>query len=188
MERLATRLQGPILLALSKHSDQRGFFCETYRRDQLAALGVAQEMVQHNHSRSREGVVRGLHYQEGAGIAKLVRCARGAIFDVVVDLRRGSPTFGQWEGFNLDEESMHMLYCPVGFAHGFCVTSAIADVVYLQSGYFDEALERTIAFDDPDIAVRWPLPAERLTVSRRDAMAPTLAEVAESLSFSYSEG
>jgi dTDP-4-dehydrorhamnose 3,5-epimerase len=185
MERLRTSLQGPILLALSKHDDDRGFFCETYRRGELAALGIAEEMVQHNQSRSREGVVRGLHFQDGAGISKLVRCARGSIFDVVVDLRAKSPTFGRWEGFVLDDQHLHMLYCPVGFAHGFCVTSPQADVIYLQSGYFDPARERAIAFDDPDIGIEWPLPPERLIVSRRDAMAPALAQIARELSFDY---
>ena len=188
MERLSTRLDGPILLAPRKHEDDRGFFCETYRREQFQALGIDAEMVQHNHSRSREGVVRGLHYQDGQGVAKLVRCVRGSILDVVVDLRRDSPTFGHWEGFALDEESLRMLFCPVGFAHGFCVTSPSADVIYMQTDYFDPELDRAIAFDDPDIAIEWPLPPERLIVSRRDATAPRLAEIAETLPFRLAAG
>ena len=188
MERLQTRLEGPILLAPRKHQDERGFFCETYRRALFGSLGIDEEMVQHNHSRSREGVVRGLHFQDGAGVAKLVRCVRGSIFDVVVDLRRDSPTFGQWEGFVLDAQSLQMVYCPAGFAHGFCVTSPLADVLYMQSGYYDPELDRAIAFDDPDIAIDWPLPPERLTVSRRDATAPRLAEIAQTLPFRLPAG
>jgi dTDP-4-dehydrorhamnose 3,5-epimerase len=185
MERIQTRLQGPILIAPSVFGDDRGFFCETYRRSTYAELGVAEEMVQDNHSRSREGVVRGMHFQIGAGAAKLVRCARGAIFDVLVDLRRGSPSFGQWEGFRLDEQNMHTLYCPIGFAHGFCVISAQADVIYKQSSYYDQERERGIAFDDPDVAIEWPLAPERLIVSRRDAQAPLLAQIADTLPFRY---
>ena len=112
MERLPTKLDGPILLAPRVLGDERGFFCETYRQSVFAELGIGEPMVQDNHSRSRKGIVRGMHFQVGAGAAKLVRCARGAIFDVVVDLRRGSPTFGQWEGFELTEENMEMAVLP----------------------------------------------------------------------------
>jgi dTDP-4-dehydrorhamnose 3,5-epimerase len=185
MERLETRLDGPILIAPRVIADERGFFCETYRRSVLAELGVPQEMVQDNHSRSREGVLRGMHFQIGAGAAKLVRCGRGAIFDVLVDLRRGSPTFGQWESFRLDDQGMRALYCPVGFAHGFCTLSEVADVLYKQSNYYADESERGIAFDDPDVGIEWPLPPERITVSRRDAEAPQLAAIADSLPFVY---
>ena len=165
--------------------DERGFFCETYRHSVFGELGIEEDMVQDNHSRSREGIVRGMHFQIGAGAAKLVRCGRGAIFDVVVDLRRGSPTFGEWEGFRLDEDNMHVVYCPVGFAHGFCTLSEVADVLYKQSNYYSTDRERGIAFDDPDIAVLWPLPPEALIVSKRDARAPRLAEVAATLPFEF---
>jgi dTDP-4-dehydrorhamnose 3,5-epimerase len=185
MERLETRLEGPILIATRVIGDERGFFCETYRRSVLSELGVPEEMVQDNHSRSREGVLRGMHFQIGAGAAKLVRCGRGAIVDVLVDLRRGSPTFGQWEGFRLDDENMRALYCPVGFAHGFCTLSVVADVLYKQSTYYAEESERAIAFDDPDVGIQWPLPPERIKVSRRDAQAPQLAAIADSLPFVY---
>jgi dTDP-4-dehydrorhamnose 3,5-epimerase len=185
MERLQTRLQGPMLLAPEVFADERGCFCETYRRSEYAELGIGEEMVQDNHSRSQHGVVRGLHFQIGEGAAKLVRCAHGAIFDVVVDLRRGSPTFGQWEGFRLDDENLRILYCPIGFAHGFCVLSEMADVLYKQSNYYSTDRERGIAFDDPDIAVLWPLPPEALIVSKRDARAPRLAEVAATLPFEF---
>ena len=133
MERLPSQLEGPALLQPIVHGDQRGFFLETYRRNVLTELGILDEFVQDNHSRSRRGVVRGMHFQPG--MAKLVRCARGSIYDVLVDLRRGSPTFGHWEGFELTDANHHHLYCPDGFAHGFCVLSEVADVVYKTSAY-----------------------------------------------------
>jgi dTDP-4-dehydrorhamnose 3,5-epimerase len=188
MQRLDTRLEGPMLIAPRVFADTRGFLCETYRYSDYAELGISEEMVQDNHSRSREGVVRGMHFQVGEGAAKLVRCARGAVFDVVVDLRRGSPTYGQWETFHLDEENMHTLYCPVGFAHGFCVLSELADVLYKQSRYYSAETERGIAFDDPDVGIEWPIPPERLIVSTRDAEAPRLAEIADSLPFEFAAG
>jgi dTDP-4-dehydrorhamnose 3,5-epimerase len=185
MQRLETRLDGPILIAPPVIGDERGFFCETYRRSVYGQLGIAEEMVQDNHSRSRRGIVRGMHFQIGAGAAKLVRCGRGEIFDVVVDLRRGSPTFGQWEGARLNEENMHIFYCPIGFAHGFCVLSDIADVLYKQSNYYAQETERGIAYDDPDVAIDWPLPVAQLIASERDSKAPRLAEIADSLPFEF---
>jgi dTDP-4-dehydrorhamnose 3,5-epimerase len=185
MQLLETRLDGPILIAPRKIGDERGFFCETYRRSVYEQLGIGEEMVQDNQSRSGRGIVRGMHFQIGAGAAKLVRCGRGEIFDVVVDLRRGSPTFGQWEGHHLNEENMHTFFCPIGFAHGFCVLSDVADVIYKQSNYYSDETERGIAYDDPDIGIAWPLPAEQLIPSRRDSQAPRLAEVADSLPFEY---
>ena len=139
MERLPTRLHGPILLAPPVHGDARGFFTESYRVDHWTAEGVDAAFVQDNHSRSGRGVVRGMHVTLGPGQAKLVRCARGKIWDVVVDVRTESPTYGEWEGFELDDESMHQLYVPLGFAHGFCVLSEIADVTYKVSSYYDPA-------------------------------------------------
>jgi len=129
--------------------------------------------------------VRGLHFQVGSGVAKLVRCARGRILDVAVDLRRGSPTYAQWEAVELDDEGMRELFIPVGFAHGFCVLSEVADVLYKQTGYYDSAVERGIAWNDPDIGVQWPLPAGELIVSERDAGAPMLHEVADELPFHW---
>ncbi|HEY2602633.1 MAG TPA: dTDP-4-dehydrorhamnose 3,5-epimerase [Thermoleophilaceae bacterium] len=182
MNRAQTRLDGPVLLEPTVHGDARGFFLETYRRSELAELGIDDEFVQDNHSRSRRGVVRGIHFQLPPGQAKLVNCARGEIFDVVVDLRRGSPTFGAWEGHELSDDNHHQLYIPVGFGHGFCVLSEDADVIYKVSGYYDAEIERGIAWDDPDVGIEWPSGME-LTVSERDATAPRLAEVADSLSF-----
>ncbi|MBV9940757.1 MAG: dTDP-4-dehydrorhamnose 3,5-epimerase [Solirubrobacterales bacterium] len=184
MERLFTRLAGPVLLQPIVHGDQRGFFVETYRRSVLADLGIDDEFVQDNHSRSRGGVVRGMHFQPG--MAKLIRCAHGAIYDVVVDLRRGSPTFGEWEGFALDDANHQQLYCPNGFAHGFCVLSEAADVVYMTSAYYDPALEGGFAYNDPAVAIEWPAGVE-LSASERDSRAPTLAEIADGLPFRWNQ-
>jgi dTDP-4-dehydrorhamnose 3,5-epimerase len=185
MRRLETRLPGPILIEPKVLGDERGFFCETYRRSLYADLGIPEEMVQDNHSRSGKGIVRGMHFQIGDGAAKLVRVARGAIVDVMVDLRKGSPTFGQWEAFELTDDNMRMAYCPIGFAHGFCVTSDIADVMYKQSHYYNDATERGIAFNDPEVGIEWPLPLEQLKPSQRDATAPRLSEIADDLPFVY---
>jgi dTDP-4-dehydrorhamnose 3,5-epimerase len=185
MERLPTRLDGPMLIAPRVIGDERGFFCETYRRSAFTELGIPEEMVQDNHSRSRYGIVRGLHFQVGQGAAKLVRCAGGAIYDVVVDVRPDSPTFGEWEGFELTEENMRMAYCPIGFAHGFCVLSEVADVMYKQSNYYADETERGIAYNDPEVGVAWPLPVNDLIPSARDAAAPRLSEIADQLSFRY---
>jgi dTDP-4-dehydrorhamnose 3,5-epimerase len=185
MKRLETRLDGPILIEPRVIGDERGFFCETYRREVFAELGIAEEMVQDNHSRSGRGIVRGMHFQIGQGAAKLVRCGRGAIVDVMVDIRRGSPTFGEWEAFELTEENMRTVYCPVGFAHGFCVVSDIADVMYKQSNYYADATERGIAYNDPDVAINWPLPVQELIPSQRDATAPLLRDITADLPFVY---
>jgi dTDP-4-dehydrorhamnose 3,5-epimerase len=176
---LDSRLDGPLLLEPVVHGDERGFFQETFRQNVFAALGISDQFVQDNHSRSRRGIVRGMHFQPG--MAKLVRCVRGEIFDVVVDLRRSSPTFGEWEGFKLDDVSHHQVYCPDGFAHGFCVVSAVADVVYKTSDYYRPDLEAGFAYDDPAVGIAWP--QIELTPSPRDARAPRLAEIADGLPF-----
>jgi dTDP-4-dehydrorhamnose 3,5-epimerase len=181
MRILSTRLEGPVLIEPIVFSDDRGFFAETYRRE-WPDVPSSAEFIQDNHSRSRRGVVRGMHFHIGHGVAKLVRCSRGRILDVVVDLRRGSPTYGQWEGFELDDELLRILYVPIGFAHGFCVLSEVADVHYKQTAYYDPAVERGIAWDDPEIGIGWPSELE-LTVSQRDAAAPRLRDVAGELPF-----
>ncbi len=187
MRTLPTSLSGPILFEPVVHGDERGFFVETYRRSwqEQAGLPLAEEFVQDNHSRSIRGVLRGMHFHAGGGVAKLVRCARGRIVDVAVDLRKGSPTYAQWQAVELDEQKMRVLYVPVGFAHGFCVLSDVADVMYKQTAYYDDSIERGIAWDDPEIGVRWPLPVAELIVSDRDASAPRLAEIADELPFEY---
>jgi dTDP-4-dehydrorhamnose 3,5-epimerase len=185
MERLQTRLNGPILIAPRVLGDERGFFVETYRRSLFDELGIPEEMVQDNHSRSGHGIVRGMHFQIGQGAAKLVRAGRGAIYDVLVDVRPGSPTFGQWEGFELTDENMRMLYCPIGFAHGFCVLSEVADVMYKQSSYYADETERGIAYNDPEVGIEWPLATAELVPSARDSSAPRLSEIASELPFRY---
>ena len=156
MRRLDTRLEGPILLAPDVFGDDRGFFCETYRRSSFMEHGIREEMVQDNHSRSRRGVVRGMHFSIGRGAAKLVRCGRGAIFDVLVDVRRG-----------------------------FCVLSDTADVLYKQDTYYAPGIDQAFKYDDPDVAIAWPLPADELVPSERDLDAPLLRDVADGLPFEY---
>jgi len=182
MRTVESRLAGVLAIEPAVHGDHRGFFAETFRADAWAAAGIDETFVQDNHSRSVRGTLRGMHFQTAPGQAKLVRCARGAIFDVVVDLRRSSPTFGRWEGFTLDDASMRQLYVPIGFAHGFCVTSEVADVVYKCSSYYDGATESGIAWDDPAIGIVWPIDVEPI-VSERDTNAPRLADVADALPF-----
>jgi dTDP-4-dehydrorhamnose 3,5-epimerase len=177
----ATKLEGPIVIEPAVHGDERGFFCETWRESRMAELGIHHLFVQDNHSRSGRGVLRGMHFQIGEGQAKLVRCARGSILDVTVDLRRGSPSYGRWEAFELDDREMRQVYVPIGFAHGFCVTSEIADVVYRCSSYYDPGLERSIRYDDPAVGIEWP--DLELTVSPRDGKAPLLSEIADELPF-----
>ncbi len=186
MEARATTLPDALVLAPTVHGDPRGFFQETWRRDVFAALGLPDDFVQDNHSRSARGVVRGMHLQLGEGVAKLVRCVRGAILDVIVDVRHGSPAYGRWEAFTLDDRDHLMAYIPVGFAHGFCVLSDIADVVYKQTAYYDPAQECAIAYDDPDLAIGWPEHLE-LLVSDRDRAAPLLREIAVELPFTYGD-
>ena len=186
MRLLDTKLDGPVLIEPALFSDDRGFFCETYRVANHAQIGIPEQdrFVQDNHSRSSRGVVRGMHFHIGPGVAKLVRCSRGLILDVLVDLRRGSPTYGEWEGFELGDENMRQLYVPIGFAHGFCVLSEVADVLYKQTAYYDPAVERGIAWDDPDIGIEWPSDLE-LIVSERDAGAPKLRELTNELPFVF---
>ncbi|HWH94083.1 MAG TPA: dTDP-4-dehydrorhamnose 3,5-epimerase [Baekduia sp.] len=182
-EIIETRLAGPKLLQPKAFADDRGFFVETYRRSDLMALGIQEEMVQDNHSRSSRGVLRGMHFTVGRGAGKLVRCARGHIYDVLVDLRKGSPTYGEWEGYDITDENFRILYAPPGFAHGFCVVSEIADVVYKLDAYYDPATEREITFKDPAIGIEWPVPDDELQVSQRDVDAPLLAEIGDTLPF-----
>jgi dTDP-4-dehydrorhamnose 3,5-epimerase len=182
MLRLPTRFDDVLLLEPNVRGDERGFFLEAYRRTVLAELGVEDELVQHNHSRSRQGVVRGMHYQPG--MSKLVRCVRGRILDVVVDIRIGSPTFGRWEAFELNDVNHHQVFCSDGFGHGFCVLSDVADVVYGCTAYWDPETEGGFRYDDPAVGIDWPGGLE-LTPSAKDAAAPTLAAIADTLPFRY---
>jgi dTDP-4-dehydrorhamnose 3,5-epimerase len=177
--RLNTELDGVVLIEPEVHGDERGFLVETFRGDEWRDLGVEVEFVQENHSRSGRNILRGLHFQTSPGQAKLVRCLRGRIWDVAVDLRRDSATYGRWEGFELDDEGHRQLLVPVGFAHGFCVLSETADVAYKLSSLYDPDTEAGIAWDDPEVAVEWPIAEPQL--SERDRNAPRLAEIADSL-------
>jgi len=184
MEVKSTRLNGPRLIHPTVHGDARGFFAETFRESVMADAGIDKDWVQENHSRSVRGVVRGMHYQTDPGQDKLVRCARGAIVDVVVDLRRGSPTFAEWEAFELSDQNLAQLYVPIGFAHGFVVTSDVADVVYKCSWYYLPETEGGIRYDDPDVGIEWPAGLD-LQVSDRDANAPLLRDVKDDLPWEY---
>ena len=177
--RLETQLDGVALIEPEVHGDERGFLVETFRDDAWRELGVGVDFVQDNHSRSSRNILRGLHFQTTPGQAKLVRCLRGRIWDVAVDLRSESPTYRQWEGHELDDERHRQLYVPVGFAHGFCVLSDVADVAYKLSSPYDATTEAGIAWDDPDVGVEWPIADPIL--SERDRTGPRLAEIADGL-------
>jgi dTDP-4-dehydrorhamnose 3,5-epimerase len=180
-KRLETRLDGVVLLEPEVYGDDRGFLLESFSRTEWAEHRIDVDFVQDNHSRSGANILRGLHFQTEPGQAKLVRCGRGRIWDVAVDLRRGSSTYGQWEGYELDDVAHRQLFVPVGFAHGFCVLSEVADVLYKVSSYYDPETEAGIAWDDPDVGVDWPISEPKL--SKRDRNEPKLAEVAAELPF-----
>ena len=177
--RLPTRIDGLVLIEPKVHADSRGFFLETYSQQSWRDLGVASRFVQDNHSRSSRGTIRALHFQADPGQPKLVRVARGRAWDVVVDIRRSSPTFGEWESFDLDDKRNLQLYVPIGFAHGFCALSEVVDFVYKVGSYFDPATERGIAWDDPDLGIPWP--TDQPIASERDRQNPRLAQIAGEL-------
>ena len=154
----ATHLEatGLVLVELAVHRDDRGFFVERFRRDRFLELGLPVDFIQDNHSRSGPGVLRGLHYQRRNPQGKLVRVSRGAVFDVAVDVRLGSPSFGQWVGVTLDDVRHEMLWIPPGFAHGFCVISEQADFVYKCTTYYDPETDAGVRWDDPAIGIEWP--------------------------------
>ena len=170
-----TRLEGVLVIEPQVHRDERGFFLESYSARTLREHGITTTFIQDNHSRSVQGTLRGLHYQTGAGQVKLVRVLSGAIFDVAVDIRWGSPTFGQWFGEVLSADNFRQLYIPVGFAHGFCVLSETADVAYKCSSYYAPADERGLAWNDPTLAIQWPVSAPIL--SARDQRHPLLRDI-----------
>jgi dTDP-4-dehydrorhamnose 3,5-epimerase len=164
-----TGLSGVLVIEPVVHRDHRGFFLETWRADRYAEAGVPVGFVQDNHSRSARGTLRGLHYQVEEVQGKLVRCAAGEIFDVAVDLRRGSPSYGRWAAATLSENDHRQLWIPPGCAHGFYVLSEIADVVYKCTAPYSPAHERVIRWDDPDLAIAWPLAGGAPVVSPKDA-------------------
>jgi dTDP-4-dehydrorhamnose 3,5-epimerase len=177
---LVPRIDGALLFRSAPHTDERGFFCRTFDADVLRAAGLdPAAFVQHSLSRSVRGVVRGLHLRRGDGEAKLVRCSSGAIFDIVLDLRLGSPTYQNWESFELRDDEQATLYVPAGCAHGFQARTDPADVSYLIDRAHDPAEDMAIAFDDPELAIPWPLPVSMM--SPRDRHAAPLVDVARML-------
>ena len=179
-----TPLDGVVLIQPHVYPDARGFFLETWNARDFAAAGLPESFVQDSHSRSTRGVLRGLHYQDvTAPLGKLVRCTVGSIFDVAVDLRSGSPTFGQWAGAELSADNKLQIYIPTGFAHGFQATSEVVEVQYKQTGYYTPSAEGTIAWNDPDIGVAWPIGEPIL--SGRDQQGARFEDYAQRPVFHY---
>jgi len=174
-----TALPEVILIQPDVHRDDRGFFFEVYHARKYAEGGVAASFVQDNQSRSVNGILRGLHGQRRHPQGKLVRVIEGEIFDVAVDVRRGSPHFGDWVGVTLSGENFHQLYVPPGFLHGFCVVSEVADVMYKCTDFYDGPDEIGVRWDDPDIGIEWP--TDSPLVSAKDAAAPLLSEISDQL-------
>jgi dTDP-4-dehydrorhamnose 3,5-epimerase len=171
-----TPLEGLLIVRPRVFHDDRGFFVETYNTETFAAAGIPTEFRQDNHSKSSKGTLRGLHFQTTPGQAKLVRCAVGAIWDVAVDIRPESPTFGRHHGIVLTPEDVAMFYIPVGFAHGFVVLSDTAEVLYKSSNVYNPATEAGLAWNDPDLDVRWPLEGITPRLSARDQANPSFRE------------
>ncbi len=173
MEFVPTDIPEVILIRPKVFGDARGYFLETWQRVRFAEAGIDAQFVQDNHSHSARGVLRGLHYQIRQPQGKLVRVVSGSVFDVAVDVRRSSPTFGRWVGYELSDENHHMLWVPPGFAHGYLVLSESADFLYRCTDFYAPASERAIRWDDPDLGVRWPLPGGAAPVlSAKDSAAP----------------
>lgn len=169
-------LPGVLILQPRVFTDDRGYFLETYNLERFREAGITAPFVQDNHSTSQRGVLRGLHYQEPRPQGKLVRCSRGSIFDVAVDIRVGSPHFGKWFGLELSADNKTMLWIPEGFAHGFCATSDEADVAYKCTTLWEPANDRSLIWNDPDVGIDWPVSEPRL--SPKDAAAPRLRDAA----------
>ena len=172
---LSKETNQPLLVCPERYGDARGFFCETYSRRRYAEMGIDFEFVQDNHSLSHAlGTLRGLHFQAPPHAqGKLVRCGRGAIFDVAVDIRRGSPTYGKWEGYELTAENGHQLYVPVGFAHGFVTLEPGSEIVYKCTDYYAPETEGAVRWDS--CGIKWPLSVDPI-LSDKDAIAPALAD------------
>ena len=176
MKVTATDLPGVKLIEPAVHGDERGFFVETFQAERyLAAAGIALTFIQDNHSRSRRGVLRGLHLQTSRPQGKLVRVARGEVFDVAADIDPNSPTFGRWTGAVLSDRNHHQLWIPPGYAHGFLVLSEVADFEYKCTDYYDPQSEAGVIWNDPDLAIDWP--NREPTLSAKDARLPRLAEL-----------
>jgi len=183
---IPTPLDGVVFIDTKFAQDERGFFMESWHERDYAAAGLTMRFVQDSHSRSRRAVLRGLHYQDmTAPLGKLVRCTVGEIFDVAVDLRVGSPTFGHFVSVNLSAENKRQMYVPVGFAHGFQALTDAVEVQYRQTGYYVPAAEGSVAWNDPDIGIRWPI--DTPVLSARDQNATTLKEYAKKPAFRYGQ-
>lgn len=169
-----TTLPGVMLLEPNVFGDQRGFFLETYRRDTLQDAGIDVTFIQDNHSRSTKGVIRGLHYQLTQPQGKLVRVTHGEIFDVAVDVREGSPNFGEWYGTTLNDKNMRMMYIPPGFAHGFMVLSNSVDFIYKCTDYYHPESEQGVLWNDPKIGIKWP--TMDINLSDKDKTNPLLRQ------------
>ena len=172
---ILTPLDGLVVVEIYYFQDERGFFIESWHKRDFAAAGLDLEFVQEGHSRSGQGVLRGLHYQDvTAPMGKLLRCTVGRIFDVAVDLRGSSPTFGKWFGIELSADNKKQIYVPVGFAHGFATLSDVAEVQYKQTGFYTPPSEGTLAWNDPDVGIQWPI--TNPTLSKRDQNGMSLKD------------
>jgi len=175
-KRIDTKIEDMCLIETAVYGDARGYFMETYHERSFAELGLNMKFVQDNQSSSTKGVLRGLHYQRESAQGKLVRVISGEVFDVGVDLREGSPTYGQWEGFVLSAENRRMLYVPEGFAHGFLVLSDTAEFAYKCTDFYRPEVEGGIIYNDPDINIAWPEMNLAFQLSEKDQKLPTLNE------------
>lgn len=176
MNIIATSIPDILLIEPKVFADDRGFFLESYQKKKFQEVGIEAEFVQDNHSKSCLGTLRGLHYQLQQAQGKLVRVIAGEVFDVAVDIRKHSPTFGQWVGEYLSAQNKRMLWVPAGFAHGFYVTSPEAEVLYKASDYYAPQWERCIAWNDPTIGIEWPIQREQPILSAKDALGKLLSE------------
>jgi dTDP-4-dehydrorhamnose 3,5-epimerase len=168
IEVITTKIPEVLVIQPKVFGDARGYFMETFRKDEYARIGLTSDFVQDNQSVSRKGVLRGIHYQIRQAQGKLVRVTLGSVFDVAVDLRRKSPTFGQWVGQELSEENHKQLWLPAGFGHGFLVTSETACFQYMTTDYYAPEWERTISWNDPDLNIQWPQLDFPFTISEKD--------------------
>ncbi len=184
MKVITTPIAGLVLVEPDVYPDSRGYFFESYNREKFLELGISDQFVQDNESRSVQNVIRGLHYQlEPAAQSKLVRVICGTVFDVAVDLRRGSPTFGKWFGVELSGENKLQMLIPRGFAHGLSVLSPFALFAYKCDQLYNQSLERSIRFDDPDLNIDWRVPAHEGIISDKDRMAPLFSESGHNFNF-----
>ena len=181
-KRTDTSIKGVCIIEPTVFGDERGYFMETYEKNDFEEIGIKGDFIQDNQSRSKKGVLRGLHFQKKHSQAKIVRCIKGEVFDVAVDLRPGSKTYGKWEGVILSEENKKMFYIPRGFAHGFLVLSDVAEFCYKVDNIYDHEFEGGLKWNDPDVAIDWPfgdIKQEELLTSEKDGKWPSLKQLKE---------